>query len=194
MKRIYLTLATDEVSELSRPWTEVGSRGDRVEDTPSSITTLERQSVPSPVDLDTLPLHGKEHHKGGNGDTTRECGASDAERKQRLAKLGEREGTEHVLVVLRPPTEESPLNVVVEQPTNGDSGPNVRQVIRSPHGTTIQEGRDIKVPENLPRPAKKVERNREEGANEETPQEAVVDGTRTEHLLGPKGTPEDGRG
>ena len=92
MKRIYLTLATDKVSELSRPWTEVGSCGDSVEDTPSSVTSLERQSVPSPVDLGTLPLHGKEHNKGGNGDSTRECGAGDAERKQTVSKVGGKRG------------------------------------------------------------------------------------------------------
>ena len=109
---MYLTAATDEVSELSRPWTEVSSR-DRVEDTPSSVTTLERESVSPPVDFGTLPLHGKEHHKGGNGDSTRECGGSGADRRQTVKKV-KREGMGHILVVLRPPTEESPLNVVVE--------------------------------------------------------------------------------
>ena len=53
----------------------------------------------------------------------------------------------------------------------------------------------MEVPENLPLPAKEVERNwGEEGTIEETPQEIVVDGTGTEHLLGPKGTPQDGSG
>ena len=52
----------------------------------------------------------------------------------------------------------------------------------------------MEVLENLPLLAKEVERNREEGAEEETPQEAVVHSTRTEHLLGPKGTPQGGRG
>ena len=52
----------------------------------------------------------------------------------------------------------------------------------------------MEVPENLPLPAKEVERKREEEANEEPPQETVVDGTSAEHLLWPKGTPDDGRG
>ena len=88
MKRMYLTPATDEVSELSSPWTEVGSCGDRVEDTPSSVATLERPSVSVPVDLDTLQLQGEEHHKGRNSDSTRECAGSDAERKQTVSKVG----------------------------------------------------------------------------------------------------------
>ena len=88
MKRMYLIPATDEVSELSRPWTEVSSRGDRVEDTPSSVASLERQSVSPPVDFDTLLLHGKEHHNGGNGDTTRERGGSSADRRQTVKEVG----------------------------------------------------------------------------------------------------------
>ena len=52
----------------------------------------------------------------------------------------------------------------------------------------------MEVPENLPLLAKEVERNREEGTNKEKPQEAVVDSAMTEHLLGSKGTPEDGGG
>ena len=105
-----------------------------------------------------------------------------------------REDGEHVLVVLGPPTEVSPLDVVVEQPSNGDGGPNVRQVKRSPNDATAQEDWGVEVPEGLPLLAKEVERNWEEGANEEKPQETVVDGTSTEHLLRPEGTPEDGSG
>ena len=52
----------------------------------------------------------------------------------------------------------------------------------------------MEVPENLPLLAEEVERNREKGADEETPQETIVGGTRTEHLLGPKGTPKNGSG
>ena len=88
MKRVYLTPATGEVSELSGPLTEVGSWGDRVEDTPTSVATFERLSVSAPVDLNTMLLHGKEYHKGGKGDSTRECGSSDAERKQTVSKVG----------------------------------------------------------------------------------------------------------
>jgi len=52
----------------------------------------------------------------------------------------------------------------------------------------------MEVLENLPLLAEVVKRNREESTDEETPQKSVIDGTRTEHLLGPKGTPEDGSG
>ena len=89
------TAATDEVSELSRPWTEVSSCGDRVEDTPSSVASLERQSVSPPVNFDTSLLHGKEHHKGGNGGSTRECGGSDADRRQTVKKVGWKERVEN---------------------------------------------------------------------------------------------------
>ena len=50
----------------------------------------------------------------------------------------------------------------------------------------------MEVPEDLPLLAEVVERNREEGTDEETPQEGVVDGTNTEHFLGSKSTPENG--
>ena len=88
MKRMYLTPATDEDSELSRPRTEVSSWGDREEDTPSSVASLERPSVSAPVDLDILQLQCQEYHKGGDGDSARECGGSDAERKQTVKKVG----------------------------------------------------------------------------------------------------------
>ena len=60
--------------------------------------------------------------------------------------------------------------------------------------TGVQEDGRVEVLENIPLLAKEVERNREEGTNEETPHETVVDGTSTEHFLGSKGTPEDGSG
>ena len=58
----------------------------------------------------------------------------------------------------------------------------------------MQENGDMNVVETFPPPTKEVERNREEGTGEETPQEAVIDGTCAEHLLGSKGAPEDGSG
>ena len=89
MERMYLTPATDEVSELSGRWTEVGSFGDGVEDArPISVATLERSSVSAPDDVDTLLLQGEEHHNGGNDDGGRECSASGAERKQTVRGVG----------------------------------------------------------------------------------------------------------
>ena len=84
---MYLTLATDEVSELSRPWTEVGSR-DRVEGAPIPIAAVDRQIVSAPIDCDIMLLQGEEQHNGGNDDGARECSASDAERKQTVRKVG----------------------------------------------------------------------------------------------------------
>ena len=85
---MYLTPATDEVSELSRAWTEVASFGDRVEDTTNSVATIERPIVSAPVDRDAPPLQGEEHHEGRNGDSGGECGGGDAERKQTVKKFG----------------------------------------------------------------------------------------------------------
>jgi len=174
---MHLITAIDEVSELSRPWTEVGSWGDRVEDArPIPIAAVVRQIVSAPVDADTLLLQGEENHNGGNYDSGRECGASD-------------------VVVLRPPIDESVLDVVVEEPSNGDGGPNVRQVnTNQPNGATEQKDWGMEVLQNPPLLAKEVERNREEGASEETPQDTVVDSISTEHLLWPKGTPQDRTG
>ena len=77
---------TDGVSEFSRPRAKVSSFGDGVEDTPRPIAPVERLSVPSPVDFDTLQLQGEEHHKGGNGDSTGERGGSDAETERAIRK------------------------------------------------------------------------------------------------------------
>ena len=52
----------------------------------------------------------------------------------------------------------------------------------------------MEVSENLPLPAKEIERNREEDTDKEEPQEAVVNGTNAEYLLGSEGAPKDGGG
>ena len=105
-----------------------------------------------------------------------------------------RESGEHLLVILGPPAEESFLDVVVEQPSDGECGPNVRQVIRSPNEPAVQKDWCMEGLKNLPPPAEEVERNREDGANKETPQKAVIDGTCAENLLRPESTPENGSG
>ena len=79
-------------SELPRPWAEVTSCGDRVKDTPSSVATVVRSSVPDPVDLDTLLLQGEEHYKSGNRDGTRERGGGDAESERALRRVGQTGG------------------------------------------------------------------------------------------------------
>lgn len=79
----------------------MASFGDGVEGTPGSVATVERSSISAPVDLDTLLLQGEEYYKSGKGDSTRECGGSNAERKRAVSKVrsNEREGG-HVLVIL----------------------------------------------------------------------------------------------
>ena len=41
----------------------------------------------------------------------------------------------------------------------------------------------MEVLENLPLPAQEVKRDREDGTDQEAPQEGTVEGTSTEHLL-----------
>jgi hypothetical protein len=50
----------------------------------------------------------------------------------------------------------------------------------------------VEVGENLELLAEEVERNGQDSTQRETPQEAIVDGTRTEHHLWTKNTPGDG--
>jgi len=72
MKRQPPIPRVNEISELSRPWTEVGSFRNVVEDAPGSVATLERSSVPAPLDSNALLLQSEEYHKGGDGDSARE--------------------------------------------------------------------------------------------------------------------------
>ena len=67
---ISLTPTTDEVSELSGSRAKVSSCGNGVENTPRPIAAVERPSVSTPVNFDTLLLQGEEHHESGNGDST----------------------------------------------------------------------------------------------------------------------------
>ena len=84
--------------------------------------------------------------------------------------------------------------MAVEQPSDRDGRPDVCQVIRCPNKRAVQKYGGVEVPKNLPLPTKEIEWNREEGANGETPQEIIVDGSRAEHPLWSEGSPEDGSG
>lgn len=77
-----------QVLELSRAGTKVSLRGDGEEDAPRPITTVERSSVSTPIDLDTLLLQGKEHHKSRNCDSARESRGSNAIKKRAISKVG----------------------------------------------------------------------------------------------------------
>lgn len=98
------------------------------------------------------------------------------------------------LVVLGPPSEETPPNVVVEDKGERNTSPRVGQVVGGPDETTIQEYGRVEVLKGLDVLAEEVEWYWQEGANEETPQEDVVDGTGAVHFLGTEGTPKDGSG
>jgi len=98
------------------------------------------------------------------------------------------------LVVLRPPAQVALSDVVVEDVGDGDGGPNIGQVERSPNKSTGQENWNVDVGENLELLAKEVEGDGQNSAEGETPQKAIVDGTRTEHSLGTKSTPKDRSG
>ena len=97
------------------------------------------------------------------------------------------------LVVLRPPSKEIPLDVVIEYEGKRNAGPRVGQVVWSPNPAREEDG-GVEVLEEFRPPAEVVEGNGHQGANEETPQEGIVDGTGTIHLLWTEGTPENGSG
>ena len=84
------------------------------------------------------------------------------------------------------------LDIAVEDVGDRDGGPNVCHVVRSPNEPTNQEEGGVEVGENLELLAEEVEGDGQDSAQREAPQEAVVDGTGAEHLLGTESTREDG--
>ena len=104
--------------------------------------------------------------------------------------IGRRRG--YLLVVLGPPAQVTSPNVVVEDVGDGDSRPNVGHVVRCPDGSTKQEDGNVKVGKNLELLAEEVEGDGQGSTQREAPQEAIIDSTRTEHLLGTESTPGEG--
>ena len=100
----------------------------------------------------------------------------------------------HSLVVLGPPAQVTPSDVVIEDEGNRDGRPNVAHVVRGPDKSTDQKDGNVEVGEGLEFLTKEVEGNGQDGTNGETPQETVVDRTGAEHLLRTEGTPKDGSG
>lgn len=84
--------------------------------------------------------------------------------------------------------------MVVEEDGDGNGGPNVRHVVRSPGKSTDQQNWNVGVGESLMLIAKEVEGDGQKSTDEETPQKTIIDGTGTEHPLGTKSTPKDGSG
>ena len=98
------------------------------------------------------------------------------------------------LVVLGPPAQVTPLDIVVENVGDGDGGPNADHVVRCPGGSTEQEDGNVEVGEDLELLTEEVEGDGQDSTQRETPQQPIVDGTRTEHLFGAESTPQDGSG
>ena len=101
---------------------------------------------------------------------------------------------QYSLVVLRPPSKEVSFDVVVEGEGKRNTSPGMGQVVRSPNKTAIEEDGSVEVLEEFRLLAEVVEGDGHQGSNEETPQEGIVDRTGAIHLLGTKGTPENGGG
>ena len=139
-------------------------------------------------------LQAEEHDQGSNSYGAGECGRGDAKRRFISIEFAIRRSGGRSLVVLGPPAQVAPSDVVVEDVGDGDGRPRIGQVERSPDECTDQENWNVDVGENPELLAKEVEGERQNSANGETPHKAIVDGTRTEHLLGTKSAPKDRSG
>jgi hypothetical protein len=169
------------------------SVGQRLQDGASTVDTREGDAVTAPVDFNALLLQGEEDDQCGNSDGAGEGSGGDAESlSAQNSQSGVGRG--YSLVVLGPPAQVTSPDVVVEDVGDGDGGPNVGHVVRCPDDSTIQEDGNVEVGENLELLAEEVEGDGQDSTQRETPQEAIVDGTRTEHLFRTESTPEDGRG
>ena len=60
--------------------------GGGVEGAPRPITTAERSSVSTPIELDILQLQGEKYHKGGNGDAQENAEAVTLGQSKRSAR------------------------------------------------------------------------------------------------------------
>ena len=113
------------------------SIGQRLEDGASSVNACVGDTVTAPVDFKTLSFQGKEDDQGANSDGAGEARGCDAERgslsvmRQAIGRSGG-----HSLVVLGPPGQEMPPDVVVKDEGDGDGGPDVGHVVRSPVKST----------------------------------------------------------
>jgi len=160
-----------------------------------TVNTREGSGVTAPVNLNILLLQGEEDDQGADGDSAREGRRGDTEGKSSSVRNLQIKGSGgHLLVVLGPPGQVIPPNIVVEGEGDRDCGPNIAHVVRSPDKSTDQKDGNVEVGENLELLAEEVEGDGQDSTNEETPQEAVVDGSGTEHLLGAESTPKDGSG
>lgn len=170
------------------------SFGHRLKDGASGVNTRKWEVITAPIDLDTLFLQGEEGDQGGNSDTARESSGGDAERQLISMEFATRNSRGHSLVVLGPPGQIIPLDVVVKKDGDWDGRPNVAHVVRSPDKSTDQENWNVEVGENPEFFAKEVEGYGQRSTDRETPQKAVVDGTGTEHPLGTESAPKNGSG
>ena len=151
--------------KFARSRTKVLSRCHRFEDGASGIDTGKGNIVTAPIDFDVLLLEREEDDQGANCDSAREGRGSDADvGKKDCQNLRSRSGglepVFHSLVILRPPAQETPPDVMIEDVGDGDCRPNVGHVVWSPDEPADQENRNVKVGKNLKLFAQEVKWNR----------------------------------
>ena len=93
--------------------------------------------VTAPLEHNTLLVQGEVDDQAANSDGGGEGGGCDAKREEVYQhKASNRGSGGPSLVILGPPAQETPLYVVVEDVGDGDGGPHIRQVLRSPDSPT----------------------------------------------------------
>ena len=124
--------------ELPRSRTEVLSISQRLENGASGVNACKGDTVTIPVDFYTLLFQGEEGDHGTNSDGAGEARGCDAEREREFVSMRQAIGRSggHSLVVLGPPGQETPPDVVVEDESDRNGRPNVGHVVRSPDKST----------------------------------------------------------
>lgn len=159
------------------------------------VNTRKRDVVTAPVQLDVLLLQGEEDDQSADGDAAGEGRGGDAKSFfLSVPRFTIRQMRRCSLVILGPPAQETPPEIVIEEVCDRDGGPNVGHVVGSPNESTDQENRNMEVGENPEPLAKVVKRDGQNSANGEAPQESIVDGARAEHFPWTESAPEDGGG
>jgi len=123
-------------SKLARTRTEVLSISQGFEDGASGVETRKGDAVAAPGDLNTPLLQGEEGDHGENSDGAGEGGRGDAEGRFISMEFAIRCSGGHSLVVLGPPAQVAPPDIVVEDKGNRNGGPNIGHVVRSPDNST----------------------------------------------------------
>lgn len=164
---------------LNRLWvSKVSNVWDRQQDAsivaPSTVDTSIWNIVAPPIDLLCLELHREEDDDSTDRNTS------------------SKRSREHVRVLL-PPSHVPRFDVKVEDESQNQTWPDVREVVWGPQETAVQEERDVDVSENavgVPL-GEGPEGNGKQCADEEAVGEGMVDAAVTVDTLGADGTPDD---